>query len=425
MIGESASNNNTPEKQKRIVRSDRSWRRSNDVDDKPSFSNSMNASFGWALDGLVGDFHWRKYTPSAILLEKEANNKKSLTNESGMTDHEMRFESVADKILEQEEKISSMGDDFDDQKLRNGNLNGKHRKANGFQTLTYEPYELCETELSQVYRGLFNSEDSRYDDSGSFVFENILTNDSLDSPKCSLLETSCNMISLITGSGMLSLPYAGSIMGWSSVFVLLALSSCYIYAFYLVGLSIEYFLESANLSYIRETVNRGHYGALNTSEYSFRDSDKFIQRRKQLQSVDYLALGKASFGQLGGRLVAVCLFTELLLALTSFFINIGINLTVMNQHIDSKLGILIAGIISLMLSFMKMKFAVYSSALGILMTSLILVSLIISGWALSYSQHSTTTASNYIDVREYKFLKLEGLPMSLGLISFCFGGHGA
>lgn len=73
----SSSENISPDKQKRSVRSDKSWRRSDESIDQDSKEKDISPlSFGWASEGLVGDFHWKKYPQSALLLDTEATTKK-------------------------------------------------------------------------------------------------------------------------------------------------------------------------------------------------------------------------------------------------------------------------------------------------------------------------------------------------------------
>jgi hypothetical protein len=61
-----------------------------------------------------------------------------------------------------------------------------------------------------------------------------------DDNKCTVWQTTFNLISLITGSGMLGLPYAASTLGWSAVFVLLFLAVLFLYCFGLLAEVIEY-----------------------------------------------------------------------------------------------------------------------------------------------------------------------------------------
>jgi hypothetical protein len=111
----------------------------------------------------------------------------------------------------------------------------------------------------------------------------------------------------------------------------------------------------------------------------------------------------------------------------SFFINIGINMSALHSKIDCSIGIVLAAVVSLVLSGLNMKFAAYSSALGVAMTSLTLLSLVLSAKALNDSVGGGDSSAGAIaaDPRQYKVWHPQGLPLSLGLISFCFGGHGA
>lgn len=149
-----------------------------------------------------------------------------------------------------------------------------------------------------------------------------------------------------------------------------------------------------------------------------------------------------TFGKYGGVMVMLGLSTELFLALTSFLINIGLNITILNPKIDSSYGILIGGFISILLSFLDLKYASYSSLLGVCLTSLLLIALLIAGNELpksDYSIHSqyfngdgrflrtgdSGSMKHPTPVREYNLFVPSQIPISLGLIAFCFGGIGA
>ena len=57
--------------------------------------------------------------------------------------------------------------------------------------------------------------------------------------KCSVAESMFNLVSLITGCGMLALPYAASMMGWFAVALLFIVASVFLYAFYLIAEALE------------------------------------------------------------------------------------------------------------------------------------------------------------------------------------------
>ena len=62
---------------------------------------------------------------------------------------------------------------------------------------------------------------------------------SISNNKCSVAESMFNLVSLITGSGMLALPFAARCLGWSAVFLLIVVASVFLYAFYLLAETIE------------------------------------------------------------------------------------------------------------------------------------------------------------------------------------------
>lgn len=80
-----------------------------------------------------------------------------------------------------------------------------------------------------------------------------------DDNKCTVWQTTFNLISLMTGSGMLGLPYAASTLGWSAVFVLLFLAVLFLYCFGLIAEVIEYCIkkqQNENCSEIDDFVDK-------------------------------------------------------------------------------------------------------------------------------------------------------------------------
>lgn len=75
---------------------------------------------------------------------------------------------------------------------------------------------------------------------GAITNENKNEINQLENNHLTVRQTTFNLISLITGSGMLALPYAASTMGWSAVFVLLFLAILFLYCFGLLAEVIEY-----------------------------------------------------------------------------------------------------------------------------------------------------------------------------------------
>jgi amino acid permease len=208
---------------------------------------------------------------------------------------------------------------------------------------------------------------------------------------CTVFETTCNLVSVLTGSGMLSLPYAAAQAGWSSLVILVVLCSIFLYSFELLATSIETFYTRENASLTR------------TKPISY-------------YNIDYLSFGILSFGQYGDRIVLVIFGAEVSLALVSFLMNIGINIHVINPSISVSTGILISAGLTCIMSFWNLKTVALSSVVGLALTTLTVVAIFASGLHLHDEAMLAT--------REYKMLNLTGVPVALGLIAFCFGGHG-
>lgn len=206
-----------------------------------------------------------------------------------------------------------------------------------------------------------------------------------NSNKCSVLETSFNLIAVITGAGMLSLPFAAKSMGWSAFLALLFLGAIFMYSYQLLVESIE--------CYRRKFL-----------PFHFPGSHHHI---------DYITLGKEVFGPIGEKIVLFVFGIEMLLALTSFLINIGLNFHFIIPSISVTTFILVASLVTIFLATFELNIAAYSSALGLTMTVFTVIALIWSGSAFNFPS----------EWKEYDYFRWEGVSMSLGLIAFCFGGH--
>ena len=209
-----------------------------------------------------------------------------------------------------------------------------------------------------------------------------------EATKCTVWDTTVNLISLISGSGMLSLPFAAASMGWSAVGLLAVLAVVFMYSFSLVAEVVE--ARATALKHAGQTCS--------------------------LTDVDYVSLGRAAMGPYGAIFVLSVLSVEMFLALVTFLINIGLNVAVINPSVPVAWGILGAATISMSLSFLKLKQMSYSSTLGVVLTSLVLFALLASG-----AQQPVGDAV----LRQYKTFNKSGVPLAFGLIAFCFGGHGA
>lgn len=206
---------------------------------------------------------------------------------------------------------------------------------------------------------------------------------------CSVFQTTCNLVSVLTGSGMLSLPYAAEELGWSAIALLVFLCLIFMYSFELLACSIE-------TTYSRENSQRGKH----ISQYH----------------IDYLSFGKLAFGEYGDKLVLLIFGTEVSLALVSFLMNIGINLHVIDSRISVSMGIVLSAILTCIMSFTNLKTVSFSSAVGLALTLLTVVAIFASGLQLQ--------DAGMLSARQYKTFDIKGLPIALGLVAFCFGGHG-
>jgi vesicular inhibitory amino acid transporter len=204
--------------------------------------------------------------------------------------------------------------------------------------------------------------------------------------KCTTGQTMINIVKVVVGSGMLSLPFAAKSMGWSGIIVLLILGSIFLYSFELLAEAIDMYRSK-------------HNNRLN-SHSTFM--------------VDYIALSREGFGDFGEKLVLALFAVGLLLPLMSFFINIGLNLNyIAAPGLSVSGGIITSACISFFLSLFELNVAAIASSFGLTLTFFIIFALFWSGSSLDFPPEE----------KEYDILNMEGVSMSLGLIAFCFGGH--
>lgn len=202
--------------------------------------------------------------------------------------------------------------------------------------------------------------------------------------KCTVFETSCNLASVVTGSGMLSLPYAAAAAGWSAVGLLVGLGCMFTYAYDLLVCAIDAYKQSS--SFVGEEI------------------------------VGYVELGRHCLGKNGDKLVLLVFATELILALMSFLMNIAINLEVLSVHCTYETGVIVAAIVNILLCSFELKLTAYSSGIGSFMTIFVVIALFWCG------EEMRDERADYLQ-REYTDFHASGMPMAAGLIAFCYGGH--
>lgn len=134
----------------------------------------------------------------------------------------------------------------------------------------------------------------------------------MNTVQCTVFETTCNLISVLTGSGMLALPYAAAQIGWIAIPLLLLLGCIFLYSFHLIAQSIETRYKSINAV------------ATTTRTSSSHHPNYYLPYDLSHYQIDYLHLSKLAFGYHGDRIVLVVLSLELFLAQVTFYMSIGI-----------------------------------------------------------------------------------------------------
>ncbi|KAJ1441454.1 hypothetical protein B484DRAFT_427148 [Ochromonadaceae sp. CCMP2298] len=170
-----------------------------------------------------------------------------------------------------------------------------------------------------------------------------------EGPLCSVFETTCNLISVLSGSGMLSLPFAAAQTGWAAMLLLLLLGCIFMYSFTLLALTVE-------------------------------------TRYKQ----------------------------------------------VVFPQLSTTTATLMASLLSCLLALLDLKSIAFSSVIGLCLTGLVLVAILLTGLmgqgtndlGSGINDMGTDISGTNDITRSYSLFSLGGMPVSMGLMAFCFGGHG-
>jgi amino acid permease len=121
---------------------------------------------------------------------------------------------------------------------------------------------------------------------------------------------------------------------------------------------------------------------------------------------------------MGGNLCLASLATEFSLASVSLLINIGVNINTVFPAISIIQGIFISSVVSVLLvNIEDLKSFSYISSFGNSFILLSMAVMVISGTQFQMSEE--------ISAHAYKYFDASGIPLSLGLIVFCYGGIGA
>lgn len=167
--------------------------------------------------------------------------------------------------------------------------------------------------------------------------------------KCTFWESVSNLVNMIVGAGLLSIPFAWKSMGWSCV-VLLGLCTL------LMGHTLD--IISRSVVVIHD-----------------------LERTKEYCDYNHLALVACGPDSFLPRLAAGTFVVEIFVGATSFLILIGINLEAM-FGIDLWVGITLSGLLSMVLTQLNAKALAMFSAISVVGTIGAITALIVSGWQL-------------------------------------------
>lgn len=204
--------------------------------------------------------------------------------------------------------------------------------------------------------------------------------------KTTLNETMVNAALALVGSGVLGIPYAFAQSGLLCGVVLVVVTFLTLWTALLIGDLMEATKPVAREQGIDESAH------------------------------DWPFLGYVAFGNVGRAVVSFCQLGELWGCMLGFLVVNGVNFNLIFPSISKELCIVASGLLSFLMLFPSAKTLSYFSSIGIGATVLAVGSLAWSAEAMPVWES---------EVEAVKWLDPSNIPMSLGMIQFCFVAHGA
>eukprot|EP00750_Incisomonas_marina_P009558 INCI16042.2.p1 GENE.INCI16042.2~~INCI16042.2.p1 ORF type:complete len:623 (+),score=69.95 INCI16042.2:243-2111(+) len=284
---------------------------------------------------------------------------------------------------------------------------------------------------SRVGDGLSTIEDTSYldDDSMNSTFDDAADEiEDVGPAPATTIQTLFNSINVLLGVGVLTVPYAISEGGWAAVAVLA-----------LLGLITNY---TAKLLWDMQVDQPISLHKVRDAEYAkafVEDDDPLygkmaavvdeVEEPLRMRHPSYPEIGELAFGKCGRRVVSFALFGELFCALVLFIILMGTNLIIVLP--DTPLSVVewmcISAAAVLPLCWLRsMALLSWFSFLGVMSSISLVVSIVAYSFLGTCAGGSNCSNVEHPDPEALNLtegLVRENLPMSVGLLMFCFAGH--
>lgn len=196
-----------------------------------------------------------------------------------------------------------------------------------------------------------------------------------------MVETVWNIINLVIGGGVLSMPFVCKLAGWSGLIIVFFMSVFFCFTATVVG-----------------TV-------LNKLLTDLETADPPLPR----ESRDFAMLAQLAWGKWGVRVTAVFLIIENWSAAIVYMLFVGVNINIVSG-LDNAVGTIASGVLSLIMVYMPLKLLSYVGMVGVLFASFSVLLLMTEGFLV----HQEITHAD---------LDVNGIGTAGGVVLFCFAGH--
>lgn len=193
----------------------------------------------------------------------------------------------------------------------------------------------------------------------------------------SLTETCWNIINLVVGGGVLSMPYACKLAGWAGLFVIALFAALFGFTAVVIGRVLE----------------------------------GFHQAGVPKENRDFAMLAEEAFGRHGSRVTALFLIAENWSAAIAYIIFVGDNVK-LTTGAPELVGVVVSGVLSLAMLYMPLRWLSYVGMLGMLFAGISVATLVYQG----NSEESYAFVSR-------EDIRFNGLGTAGGIVLFCFAGH--
>lgn len=192
-------------------------------------------------------------------------------------------------------------------------------------------------------------------------------------------ETVWNVMNLVVGGGVLSMPYVLKLAGWAGVVVVVLFAALFGYTAVAVGMALSAKLED----FEAEGVPRS--------------------------SRDFSLLARMSLGPVGQRVTEAVLILENWSAAVCYMLFVGENVKLISGA-SVYVGVVISGVLTLFMIYVPLRWLAYVGMVGMLFAGFSVCMLVVQGVSLDTSPDQIA-------------FDVGGIGIAGGIVLFCFAGH--